>query len=463
MPGERGLRLLWEVLRAEGPAAVADRFRDRLAAARRRLAFRTVGAIELDRPGGEPRVPPVTVLHLLPTPPRPDFGGLQQQLLRRLAGSGGGSALLYPDAGGYRLEVAAAGRRVALRLGGAPAPDRAAFEDAAFERAVERAAEAVTAGVLHVEGVAGLPPISLRRLAEARRVVLSLHDFGAFCLRPHLLEEPARVFCRFSRDDRRCQSCLAADGGPPLAPDYASERRRHAAEALGAATAAVFPSSTLLDHHRELFPGALPDVCGVIPPAVSVRPRVVCGRLDRPLRRLAVVGSVGPHKGSALVEPLLDRLAGERSPLVGLDVVVLGGGDRPTLSRLRRRPGVRVRGYYRAGALPDLLARESIDLALLLSIWPETYGITFDECVLAGVPAVAFDHGAIAERARRWGGALLVPPGEGVEGIAAAVERVARGGTAAVPATSPSPAIPDGASAVAAMQELYRRIGVVGE
>ena len=32
-------------------------------------------------------------------------------------------------------------------------------------------------------------------------------------------------------------------------------------------------------------------------------------------------------------------------------------------------PGVRVRGYYRAGALPALLRRDGVDLGLLLSIF----------------------------------------------------------------------------------------------
>ena len=66
-----------------------------------------------------------------------------------------------------------------------------------------------------------------------------------------------------------------------------------------------------------------------------------------------------------------------------------------------------MRGYYRAGSLPGLLRRESVDLALLLSIWPESYGITLDECRAAGVPVVAFDHGAMGERLRWEGG----PPG----------------------------------------------------
>ena len=76
-----------------------------------------------------------------------------------------------------------------------------------------------------------------------------------------------------------------------------------------------------------------------------------------------------------------------------------GGGDTEILRRLRRL-GVAVHGYYRAGSLPALLRRDAVDVALLLSIWPETYTLVVDECLMAGVPVVAFDLGAPAERLR---------------------------------------------------------------
>src|SRR6202035_736868 len=75
--------------------------------------------------------------------------------------------------------------------------------------------------------------------------------------------------------------------------------------------------------------------------------------------------------------------------------------------------GMRIRGYYRAGSLPRLLRRDGVDLALLLSIVPESYSLVLSECRAAGVPVVAFDHGAVADRIRAEGGGLLVAPEEG--------------------------------------------------
>jgi glycosyltransferase involved in cell wall biosynthesis len=65
-----------------------------------------------------------------------------------------------------------------------------------------------------------------------------------------------------------------------------------------------------------------------------------------------------------------------------------------------------------------------VNVALLLSVWPEAYGMTFDECLAAGVPVVAFDHGAIADRMRASGQTPgLVPPDAGAAGVVSVLRR----------------------------------------
>ena len=99
------------------------------------------------------------------------------------------------------------------------------------------------------------------------------------------------------------------------------------------------------------------------------------------------------------------------------DLVIFGGSEPQELSALRAFPRVEVRGYYRGGHLSHLLRRYGIELALLLSPVPESFGLTLDECRWAGVPAVAFDHGALGDRIRQDGGGLLVEPQAGAAGL----------------------------------------------
>jgi glycosyltransferase involved in cell wall biosynthesis len=144
------------------------------------------------------------------------------------------------------------------------------------------------------------------------------------------------------------------------------------------------------------------------------------------VKRVAFVGSGLPHKGILVFDEITAGFVGS-----GVEFVVLGGGDPEVLRRLRKLSGVRVRGYYREGSLPCLLVRQHIDLALLLSIVPESYSLTLSECQAAGVPVIAFDHGALGERLRTEGGGLVVALASGASGVVSAIEAMGREGSRA--------------------------------
>ena len=284
--------------------------------------------------------------------------------------------------------------------------------------------------------------------------MLSVHDFSLFCPRPHLLESPEPRFCGYSRDRERCARCLAQDW--PVTPGFQGERRELARELLHAAAAVVYPSDFLRRRHLELFPGIPADRQRVIEPPgpAPAEPPPVAG--ERTVRHVAYIGSFQPHKGALVFEEVLRRMPPAEFP--GLRWSAYGGGDPDLLLRLRRLSRVRVRGYYRAGSLVDHLKRDGVDLALLLSIVPESYSLALSECLAAGVPVVSFDHGAIAERLRRHGGGLLVEPGAGAAGVAPVVAALARGlripaGGDPAGATSPK-------AAASAFADLYRELGL---
>jgi glycosyltransferase involved in cell wall biosynthesis len=449
MNGSATLGVGWRVLRAEGPRAAAARALDRLADRRRGRAF------ALAPPTWRPRER-VPVLNLLPMPPARRLGGVPMQLLARLAAEEAHRpvALLAPHRDGWRLEVAAAGERRAVALPG-PSLSPIALAEPAIADLVQQAMERTGSELLHVEGLANVPLAALLALRpRLPRLVLSLHDFAAFCPRPHLLERPAERFCHYCRDLDRCGRCLASDW--PLDGGWQGQRRQLAGRLLQAADALVFPSRFLADTYRALFPelaeaaaetisgagrgtavataGYDPPRIVVVPPAPWLPPVLPPAPPQRRVRHLAYVGSVKPHKGAAVLAEVIERLA---TMGTGTEPrwTIYGGGDAALLARLRSLPGVQVRGYYRAGTLPGLLSRDGVDLALLLSTWPETHSFTLDECRAAGVPALAFDHGALGERLRD-GGGILVPPEAGAAGVAAALGELLLDGRAA-------PAVPE--------------------
>jgi glycosyltransferase involved in cell wall biosynthesis len=141
----------------------------------------------------------------------------------------------------------------------------------------------------------------------------------------------------------------------------------------------------------------------------------------------------------------------------GLRWSAYGGGDAGELRELRRQ-GVRVRGYYRSGTLPELLRRDGVDLALLLSIVPESHSLVLSECVAAGVPVLGFSLGALVERVPRLGAGRLVPREAGAEGIATALREIRRDGPPAVSEES-ARLLSDPVSAAAGHLAVYRELG----
>jgi glycosyltransferase involved in cell wall biosynthesis len=457
MAGERSkLRLLLGTARSEGILGLRDRLLDRWSE-RRRLSRFEAWTGDL-RTGGNRPLPEseglgVDVLSYLPTPPVPWLGGLQRSLLARRRACSGvrTTALLFPVKDGFRLEVLGPTRVAAIQTRATATAIGPGLRDAALERAVSWAVERVGARILHVESLDGVAFESLLRLrSQALRLAISIHDFSPFCLRPHLLEASVLRFCEYCRDLDRCARCLQSDWN--VGAKFQKRYRETAQRILAAADALIFPSDFLRRKTNALFPGLDPAHQWVIAPALEGVPAETAPGPSSQLRHVAFVGQVKPHKGARVLEDLLSRRT--EHPELRLRWTVLGGGDREILRRLRRHPGVSVRGYYRVGSLPALLEARKVDLALLLSIVPESYGLALDECRAAGVPVLAFDQGAIADRIRKEGGGLLIPLAEGASGILDRLRSVQGGGP--IPPYSGSPVRPE--EAAAQHREVYARL-----
>jgi glycosyltransferase involved in cell wall biosynthesis len=369
------------------------------------------------------------------------LGGLPAQMKARLDEERDlrGVAWLYPG----MLELQSSALRAPHFISGD------ALFDAGFERSVEYALKVTGASAIHVEGTAGLPIGSILRMAKSGvGVILGIHDFSLFCARPHLIEEPMGVFCGYVVDVDRCHRCLQQTSNAGVGDQ--AERRATARQLLASACATVFPSTFLRDKHRELF--SLPElVAHVIEPAVPGEPiaRKARGRRSR----IAYAGSLKRHKGAHLLPEIIGSLANTDA-----DWHIFGGGDENLLRAARHLPRTTVHGYYRGGTLPSLLATHQIGLGLLLSIWPETWSFTLSECWRAGVPAVGFAHGAIAERIASSGGGWLSPIEEGPAGIVKIVRQWLNGElTTEVPQMTRTPR-----DAALAHLALYRSLGLLG-
>jgi len=291
-------------------------------------------------------------------------------------------------------------------------------------------------------------------------VALTLHDLLASCPRYHRVKAdlsfcevpPSPEACRYCAPRWRFQGDAEIDASV-LA--FARELR----EEVAAADLVLAPTA---GHARRVL-GWL----GLDRPVTVLAPAgggAGIGPAARPLGRAAasaqsplrvgVFGHLHPLKG---VEVLLDAQAALPEP-AQVELHVWGEAPVPAMGEaLRLRAGGR-RVVWHGRYRPEDLSGAPIDVAALPTLCSESYSFALDEAAALGVPIVASDLGALADRAT--GRMLLFPRGDAAA-LARLLERLARDGEErARLAAAPAPERIDMPGHLAALLPLYRELAL---
>lgn len=278
-------------------------------------------------------------------------------------------------------------------------------------------AEALTGiDIVHFRSLLGNGPEFIAAAKHAGRVVIiSFHDFLAICPNIQLLDSALQhcggVCTALDADCLAPQKWFAGMGR--LKNGYVHAWRGRMSDALLHAGACVTTSESaatlLASHFPRLADGGNLRIIEhgrdgegrSVAEAPGSRPRIVA------------LNIVGQAKGRVLVEELM-RLNAEAGAPFEFHLL---GGDVPPAAL-----GSVSHGAYQREELPALLARIRPSFSLSPSLWPETYSHTVTESWMAGVPVLASDLGAPAERIRRHGGGWLLDPRDPAQWFAVLTE-----------------------------------------
>ncbi|WP_162008641.1 glycosyltransferase [Thermochromatium tepidum] len=275
----------------------------------------------------------------------------------------------------------------------------ASLRNAVVESSFARLLAGGSVALVHVQhllhwGTLELPLIA-RRLGAV--VVLSLHDYFLFCPVFDMLR-PDGTPCdkaRAEATDPECLDCLIQHSSAEETPDrlrlYLHARHAKLCEVFAASTAIVSPSRFVLERFRRAYGDALAAKVRVIPHGIPDLGRAPKPSLS-PVFRLGVFANLSRRKGA---EKLLETIGLLRARRCCLEILHFGGVDPDYLGPLDAA-GVRRQGVYRHQDLARLTAE--VDLALVPSVYEETFCLTIAELQALGVPVLAFGVGAIPER-----------------------------------------------------------------
>lgn len=190
-----------------------------------------------------------------------------------------------------------------------------------------------------------------------------------------------------------------------LIPDFAWIAE--ISDTLAGAATVIAPSVYV----RELALRHFPSIhCEIIAPGVDPARNTGVASVPTefaahlPGHVVAIIGAIGPHKGSALLDALVDRLHG-----TDVGVVVIGYTDSQLLRGWRTPGRCYVHGPYVDAELASLIAGYKVDVVLFPNRLPESFSYTLSEVWAAGIPVIVPDDGALAERVLRHRGGWLLP------------------------------------------------------
>ncbi|MBC7708637.1 MAG: glycosyltransferase [Rhizobacter sp.] len=231
---------------------------------------------------------------------------------------------------------------------------------------------------VHLHHVEGLPLAILDiDLALAIPLDCTLHDYTSVCPQYQLVDREGR-YCG-EPDEAACNQCIQ------LRPHRWQLDIRHWRQAfarvLGRADRVFAPNASVVQKIKRYLP-SLDVTCLAHPENTALPPQVV---------KIALLGTLSNAKGLAVALSVAAYAEASRSPLL---LRLIGHAAEPL------PPTLTASGSYAVDDLPKLIAAERPDVIWLPSQVPETFCFTLSTALASGLPIVASNIGALADRLR---------------------------------------------------------------
>src|SRR5262249_6602670 len=245
---------------------------------------------------------------------------------------------------------------------------------------------------------------SLDVLDTSRPTTVVFHDYYPFCVGINLHFREVCATC----GPGELEACLAGNAlSAPFRHNSAAYRvrlrdayfRRLARPGLQL----VCPSPSVVANLRRVDARFRPLPLHRIAHGADVAGRDCFGGAEEGRRlRLVVLGQLSPPKGLAVLRGLFPRLQ------VLADLYLLGASDRAR--DFAARAAVTVVERYEESELTDRLERIRPDLALFLSVVPESFSYTLSEAWAHRIPVCAHPGGSFLGRIRPGENGFWLPP-----------------------------------------------------
>ncbi len=229
---------------------------------------------------------------------------------------------------------------------------------------------------VHLHHIHGLPQAILDiDLALEIPLDCTLHDYTSVCPQYQLVDTDGR-YCG-EPDAAGCNQCIK--GRPHAWHLNIGEWREAFSRVLTRAARVFAPSMSVVQKIKRYF-RSVEVICLPHPEHTVLAPQVV---------KVALLGALSNAKGLTVARSVAAYAEATQSPLL---LRLIGHAAEPLPATLAAT------GSYEADDLPKLIAIERPDVLWLPSQVPETFSFTLSTALTSGLPIVASNIGALAER-----------------------------------------------------------------
>lgn len=279
----------------------------------------------------------------------------------------------------------------------------AVFHDKRFSELYGAILDVFRIDLVHIHHTKNL---SLELYYEAYKrnipILTTLHDFFSVCPCIKLMDCHGSLCIKKNSD---CGECVKKLYGIQENIKYISIWREEYFKVLNMSKKIIVPSQSTKEILLQFYPD-LKNRFQVVEHGMEIMKRKNNGRTDE--LHVAILGGPDKEKGSEIAYQLINN-----SPK-DIHWYAFGIWGYNNLSLLNKNNYTKI-GLYERDEFPSLVEKYKINIACILSIWPETYCYTLSEAIMCGIPVIATDIGALGERMRKLKCGWLVRPNRAYE------------------------------------------------
>lgn len=248
--------------------------------------------------------------------------------------------------------------------------------------------------IIHINHIIDFP-CDIQLLSKEFKTIITLHDYTMICPRYFLVNKENKLCYKYTN----CSKCIDITERKNIIRHDACQKLLINSDCI------IMPNYSMINEFKKVY--KIHNV-KIIENGIKVKEYNIFNSNERKNHayfNIAFVGYVDNHKGGKLIKETIINTTD-----TSIKYHIFGITNDCELKK--DRCNYKFHDRYKRNNIPLLLNKYQIDLVLFLNHCKESFSYVLSEVLLAGIPCLSFDIGAIGDRIKRNNVGWVVPPTE---------------------------------------------------